>query len=180
MIIKNYNSFLESKSGKLYRYGCVMVYLNIPNWDSIVSHIDKSDLYKPEERRYGYETDPHVTILFGLYKEVSDEDVFNVFKDIKPTDISIDVNGIDIFENDDFDVVKMNVRPGILNSLNKELSKLPHTTDYPEYKPHITMAYVQKGQGQKYIESDYHYTFSQVKKIIYSKPNGDKLEITLE
>jgi 2'-5' RNA ligase len=180
MIITNYNSFLEAKSGKLYRYGCVMVYLDIPNWESIVSHIDESDLYKPDNRRYAYESDPHVTILFGLHPEVSDDDVFNVFKNIKSSDISIDISGVDIFENSDFDVVKMNVKPGILNTLNKELLKLPHTTDYPDYKPHITMAYVLPGEGQKYIQPEYQYTFDQVKKIIYSKSNGEKLEITLE
>ena len=107
MEIKKYKSFLESKSGKLYRYGCVVVYLDIPNWDSIVSHIDSEDLYK-------------------------------------------------------------------------ELSKLPHTTDYPDYQPHITIAYLQPGKGQKYIETDYKYNFNQVKKIIYSKANDQKLEITLD
>ena len=30
------------------------------------------------------------------------------------------------------------------------------------------------------IETDYKYNFNQVKKIIYSKANGQKLEITLE
>lgn len=180
MEIKNYQSFLEAKSGKLYRYGCVMVYLDIPNWDSIVSHINSEDLYKPEEKRFGLETDPHVTILYGLHSDVSDEDVFNVFKNIKASDISLDVDGIDCFENKDFDVIKMNVKSDTLNLLNKELSKLPHTTDYPDYKPHITIAYLLPGMGEKYIESDYKYTFNQVKKIIYSKANGQKLEITLE
>ena len=180
MVIKDYNKFLESKSGKLYRYGCVMVYLDIPNWDSIVSHIKSEDLYKPDEKRYGLETNPHVTILYGLHQDVSDEDVINVFSTINIGDISLDIDGIDCFENQDFDVIKMNVKSDTLNFLNKELSKLPHTTDYPDYKPHITIAYLLPGHGKKYIETDYKYNFNQVKKIIYSKSNGQKLEITLE
>jgi hypothetical protein len=77
MIITNYNSFLEAKSGKLYRYGCVMVYLDIPNWNSIVSHIDESDLYKPDNRRYGYETDPHITLLYPVEPDVKFDEVKN-------------------------------------------------------------------------------------------------------
>lgn len=180
IMIQKYQQFLEAKSGKLYRYGCVMVYLDIPNWDNIVSHIDKEDLYKPELKRFGLETDPHVTILYGLHSDVNDEDVINVFKNIKSDDIQINVDGIDIFENPEFDVIKMNVKSETLNALNQELRKLPHTSDYPDYKPHITIAYLLPGKGKGYIESDYKYSFNQIKKIIYSKANGQKLEISLE
>ena len=179
-MIRTYQQFLESKSGKLYRYGCVMVYLDIPNWENIVSHIDQEDLYKPEVKRFGLETDPHVTILYGLHSDVNDEDVINVFKDISSNDIVLNVDGIGIFENPEFDVIKMNVKSDTLNILNEELKKLPHTSDYPDYKPHITIAYLLPGTGKKYIESDYKYTFNQVKKIIYSKANGEKIEISID
>jgi 2'-5' RNA ligase len=179
-MIRTYQQFLESKSGKLYRYGCVMVYLDIPNWENIVSHIDQEDLYKPEVKRFGLETDPHVTILYGLHSDVNDEDVINVFKDISSNDIVLNVDGIGIFENPEFDVIKMNVKSDTLSILNEELKKLPHTSDYPDYKPHITIAYLLPGTGKKYIESDYKYTFNQVKKIIYSKANGQKIEISID
>lgn len=179
-MIQKYQQFLEAKSGKLYRYGCVMVYLDIPNWQNIVSHIDSEDLYKPNQGRFGIETDPHITILYGLHSNVNDEDVINVFKGLKSDELDVNVEGIDIFENPEFDVIKMNVESEKLNQLNQELRRLPHTSDFPDYKPHITIAYLLSGTGKKYIDPDYRYTFNQIKKIIYSKANGQKLEITLD
>lgn len=179
-MIQKYQQFLEAKSGKLYRYGCVMVYLDIPNWNNIVSHIDTEDLYKPNQRRFGLETDPHVTILYGLHSDVNDKDVIDVFKGLKSDELDVNVDGIDIFENEEFDVIKMNVKSEKLNHLNQELRRLPHTSDYPDYKPHITIAYLLPGTGKKYIESDYKYTFNQIKKIVYSKANGEKVEIDLD
>jgi 2'-5' RNA ligase len=179
MIITNYETFLEGKSGKLYRYGCVMLYLNIPNWKSIISRIDESDLYDAENPTHGYETSPHVTILFGLHSNVNDEDVIKVFDGLKSSDLDINIEGIDCFKNKDFDVVKMNVESNKLNELNKELSKLPHTTDYPDYKPHITLAYVLPGKGEKYIEPDYKYKFDNLDKILYKKTNGEKITISV-
>lgn len=177
--IHTYSSFLESKSGKLYKLGCVMVYLNIKNWESITSNISEEDLYKPGESRYGRETDPHITILYGLHKEVEENDIIEAFKDYNSKDTTIEVDKIDIFENEYFDVVKMDVISEFLTNMNKKLSTLPHTSDFPNYKPHITIAYVNKGCGDKYAQSNYKYTFNDIDKIVYSKPNGEKIEIPL-
>ena len=52
-MIKKYKDFFrmvqESKSGELYKYGCVMIYLNIDNWDEITSLIDEDDIYNKDE-----------------------------------------------------------------------------------------------------------------------------------
>lgn len=178
--IHTYSSFLESKSGKLYKYGCVMVYLDIPNWKSIISNISEEDLYKPEEKVYGKETDPHITLLYGLHKDVDDKDIIEMFKDYKSSEININVERIDIFENDEFDVVKMNVTSEFLTNMNKKLSTLPHTSDFPDYRPHITIAYIKKGCSDKYIQDNYKYTFNNINKIVYSKPNGEKIDISLK
>jgi 2'-5' RNA ligase len=171
MVIKSYQTFLESKN---YRYGCVMVYLDIPNWEEITSIIDKKDLYKPEDRKYGIEGNPHVTILYGLHSDVKDEDVIQIFENFDG-DIDIEVNGVDIFENDKFDVVKFNVNPqSSLQYLFDELSKLPNSNQFPDYKPHITLCYTKKGTGKKYVKDDYRYTVRNVNKICYSLSNGKK------
>jgi 2'-5' RNA ligase len=176
MRIKKFN---EMKSGDMYDYGCVMVYLDIPNWEEIVSNINHQDLYLPEDPTHGRESDPHATILYGLHPEVTDEDVRNVIKNQNLSHIILDIDGIDTFQNKDYDVVKMNVKSDVLNHLNKEMSKLPHTTDYPDYKPHVTLGYVKPGQGKKYHRPDFKHSFNKLKKIVYSKTNGEKVEIPL-
>jgi len=177
MRIKKFN---EMKSGDMYDYGCVMVYLDIPNWEEIVSSINHQDLYLPEDPTHGRESDPHATILYGLHPEVTDEDVRNVIKNQNLSHIILDIDGIDTFQNKDYDVVKMNVKSDVLNHLNKEMSKLLHTTDYPDYKPHVTLGYVKPGQGKKYHRPDFKHSFNKLKKIVYSKTNGEKVEIPLK
>ena len=176
----NLNHEQKMKSGDMYDYGCVMVYLDIPNWEEIVSGINHQDLYLPEDPTHGRESDPHTTILYGLHPEVTDEDVRNVIKSQNLSHIILDINGIDTFQNKDYDVVKMDVKSDVLNLLNKEISKLPHTTDYPDYKPHVTMAYVKPGHGKKYHRPDFNHRFNNIKKIVYSKTNGEKVEIPLK
>jgi hypothetical protein len=35
-----------------------MAYLDIKNWNNIISNIDQSDLYQPDSKRFGIETNP--------------------------------------------------------------------------------------------------------------------------
>ena len=54
--------------------------------------------------------------------------------------------------NPDYDVVKVDVESAGLHGLNKKVSEAqPNTETHPEYKPHVTIAYVRKGKGAKYV-----------------------------
>ena len=88
----------------------------------------------------------------------------------------IKLENISIFENKDFDVVKVDVISDGLNSLNKKMTKYPHTTDYPHYHPHMTIAYVKKGMGKKYAEDLKDFSITP-DKFVYSKIDGTKLSI---
>lgn len=177
MNIEKFENFVQ-KNGDLFDYGCVLVYPSIPNWNNITSIIDKEDLYKPNDPIYGYETSPHISILYGLFSNVKDQDVINVFKDISINDIEI--NGIGVFENKEYDVVKLNIKSNTLHLLNKELLKLPHTSDYYQnYHPHMTLAFVLKGRGKKYVDDNYQHNFNKINKVVYSKTNNEKIEIPL-
>lgn len=181
-MIKKYTKFLEMKkehSGADYKYGCVMVHLNVPNWNEIISYIKPEDLYKPEVERYGVETEPHITILYGLHENVNDSDVEKIVKSVDGDDIVIDITGIDIFQNDEFDVVKMTVKSEYLTKLHYELCKLPNSDKYPTYNPHITIAYVNKNMGSKYQKSNYKHHIEGVHSVIYSKPDGSKIRWTI-
>ena len=173
MKIKNYIQFIKESSG--YEYGCVMVEVPVSNWNEITSYINPEDVYTGDDDTHGIQENPHVTILYGLHKEVTPEMVKSVFEGFTK-DINIEVNGIDIFENKDYDVVKFNVNPdGALQELHDKLSEFPNSNSFPDYKPHITIAYVKSGTGKKYVKPDYKYEVKNVDKITYSMADGDKI-----
>jgi hypothetical protein len=73
--------------------------------------------------------------------------------DPDPVPIRIKLGATTLFENDDkpYDVVKIDVESADLAHLNSWVAnKLECTDKYPEYHPHITLAYVKKGLGKKY------------------------------
>jgi len=173
MIIKSYIQFIKESSG--YEYGCVMVEVPVSNWDEITSFIDPEDVYTGDDDAHGIQENPHVTILYGTHEGVTEEDVKSVFEGFTGS-INIEVDGIGVFENKDYDVVKFNVNPdGALQELHDKLSEFPNSNSFPDYKPHITIAYVNKGTGKKYVKPDYKYTVKNVDKITYSMPSGEKI-----
>ena len=177
-----YDSLITEGESKKTKYGCVMLYLEpTDELISLQDKIDDDDVFHEMidgEDDYGrtLKNKYHVTVLYGLHEEVTDEDVKDVLASESIPEINL--KNISIFENDKFDVVKIDVESEGLNKLNKKLSEYPHTTDYPDYHAHMTIAYVKKGEGKKYIETlkDLEAT---PKKFVYSKINGDKVSIPL-
>lgn len=175
MIIKSYIQFI--KESNEHKYGCVMIEVPVSNWDEIISSIDKEDIYESNEGDpKGIQNNPHLTLLYGLHDDVTLEQVKSVFNNFDG-DINIEINGIDIFENDKFDVVKFNIKPdGSLQELHDKLSELPNSDQFPDYIPHITLCYTKKGTGKKYIKDDYRYRVKNVNNITYSSASGETVK----
>ena len=188
MRFKNFDDFVfenEKEKGSKHSYGCVMLGFTYPDMNEIHEMIKPDDVYTEEDdegnKKKGLEKEPHVTLLYGLHSdEINDSDIKNVcfeyeFDTMKLKDVSI-------FENDDFDVLKFDVEGNSLNECNSRLSEFPFTTDFPEYHPHATIAYLTKGSGSKYVTAVKERMKSKLKEgldvvpttIIYSKPSGDK------
>jgi 2'-5' RNA ligase len=171
IIIKKYTQFIKESSE--YKYGCIMIETPFPNWKEITSMISPEDLYDREEGDFIQEN-PHLTIFYGLHSNVKTEVVEDVFRNFTG-DIKIEGTGIGIFENEEFDVVKFNINPqGSLQSLFNEFMKLPNSCTYTDYSPHITIAYVKKGCGQKYINDKFQVKVDDFDRVCYSMPNGEK------
>lgn len=176
MIIKKYIQFVkEAING--YKYGCVMIEVPISNWDEITSWIDPNDVYESKgDSTYGVQENPHLTLLYPVLENAKFDEIKNVLRSTLNHEISIEIDKIDVFENEEFDVVKFNVKNNeYLNKIHENLkNNIPNDDKYDIYRPHITLAYIKKGLGKKYIRNDYKYTIKNVNKICYSLSNGEK------
>lgn len=132
------------------QYSCLMY--EFPFWMAQriiewgVDHIPNDALYEEkEDPSYGRELKIHCTIFFGIHTNdgelvktlLCDEEAF-----------SIKLGKTSYFENCKFDVVKIDVEGGNLYRLHDKIKTQLETTDpYPNYCPHVTIAYVKKGFG---------------------------------
>lgn len=157
-----------------YDYGCVMVYFDFPQMEDLHNLIDTVDL---DPNQKGLETECHVTLLYGIHSnEVTDEQVKEAARGMAGP---IKLHNASLFEND-FDVLKLEAENPTLHGCNFNLRQLPHTSTYPDYKPHATIAYLKKGEGRKYTEAlmDKSYTVTPTH-LIYSRPDGSKVKFDL-
>jgi hypothetical protein len=174
-LIKKLELFMEKKEEEVtYDYGCVMLDTPFENWNLITSMICEEDLVEvTEDIKKAIEDEPHTTILYGLHKKVTMDDVKEVFKDAKP--ITLKMSNLSCFENDDFDVLKFDVESTDLNKMNKSLTdNLEYSTDYPDYHPHITVAYLKPGTAKKYCKDLDSIELSGMTKILWSPADGEK------
>jgi len=166
----------KSKAKKVHDFGCAMLYFNNPKLKQIHSEIEDKDIYIDDnDDSFGLEDESHTTLLYGLHEEVSDADVISTIRKHKfPNKIKL--NNVSLFENDKYDVLKFDVVEPVLNKVNKNLTKFPHTTSFPDYHPHATIAYIKKGKGKKYVGKFKNMNIDvSPSEIVYSKTDGSKI-----
>lgn len=171
---------LKENSTSHYDYGCVMLNLDFPlikTWQKLIL---KDDLYEePGDLTYGLEDTPHVTLLYGLHSEVTLEQVENVLRGFKFSPCKI--HNFSIFRNNTkYEVMKFDVVGKNLKEANNALKTLPNTNSFPDYKPHMTLAYVKPFVGSLYIPEFRGLQYIvPIKEIIYSTVSGEKHKINL-
>lgn len=142
-------------------------------------HLYHSD--NPErDGRYGRESEPHVTVRYGL-----------TGTDAAPVQLSVTGCGpvrarlgkVSSFENADkpYDVLYAEVVSEDLHHLNALVKASCECVDtHPVYTPHLTLAYVRKGLAQQYVGDTrfegQELTFSS---ITFSPHTGERVEIPL-
>lgn len=179
-MIKFKDFLLENKIEP--KIGCVMLYFEIDNWIQIIKqYIDKDDLYKHLDDDFGLCKYPHTTILFGIHHN---DDLPNQVKEyLIPLDELEDIyiKNISIFENEEFDVVKMDIESKSLKKMNKKLTKnFEFSNDHPDYHPHMTIAYVKKGMGDKYKTKITDKIVLEPGKYVYSSPAPEYKKTTIK
>lgn len=127
----------------------------------------------------GRESAPHITVKYGLHGE-KHEPVQQALNGEGP--IAATLGKTSLFSNEDADVLKVDVDSPDLHRLNRKIAALPHTDTHPDYKPHLTVAYLKPGEGKRYAGQDVpgvtgkRVTFNSV---TFSGKDGNKTEIPL-
>lgn len=168
----------------LYQYSSVQV--NVPDIlaDQIIDwgdeKIAEKDVYAPpNDYIHGREDEPHITLLYGIHAHTPIESRL-LLSERPPFEVKL--GQVSIFTtNVEFDVVKIEVTGPELFKLNNLLtSNIKNTTHYVNYKPHITISYVNKNAckdliGNKHFEG-WKWT---VNSLVFSSTNGQKSPIRL-
>lgn len=101
----------------------------------------------PDDLAFGREDEPHITLLYHL----SDNDpkpVESIMSRQKPFDVTLGKTSL-FTTNDFFDVLKIDVSGDGLYRTNQLLvSGIAPPRQYPQYVPHVTLAYLNKGDGR--------------------------------
>jgi hypothetical protein len=182
MVMIKLKDLIKENSKSTYSFGCVMLYFTFPEIKKIHSLISPSDIYTEDgDNTFGLEDEPHTTLLYGLHEGVSDADVERVLD--KYTYYTCKIHTPSLFNNESYDVLKFEVSGDNLHQTNGDLKQLPHTSSYPNYIPHLTIGYIKKGEGQKYVNMLNNAGLNEFwlapQYGVYSKPDGSKSHIQL-
>lgn len=147
----------------------------------MASHIHDEDLADD-----GREAEPHTTVKYGLHLDSPDE-LARLVSNFGP--VRVKLGNVSLFPanekqtqrgGDQYDVVKVDVESPDLHRLNKLISDhLPHTDTHPDYKPHITIAYVKPGVGKRYVGQPVGGEFTANSFLFAPRDRSGKVEVPL-
>ena len=147
-------------------YAFLMIEYETPKFiKDLQNSIKKEELYFEENNNdYGLEKDSHVTLVPCLDNDVSLKELKKYLKNISDYDIIL--TDISKFECENFDVLKCAVQSKVLKDTNKEIRKhFDSHTEFKDYTPHLTIAYMQHGMADK-------YTKNILDKLVHLKPKN--------
>lgn len=155
---KNANQFREMYAElgiNIDKLGCIMLDLDGSTIDNFIKEDDL--VYAKNPDRFWIKgfvgLHPHVTLLYGLMasgKSTYHDHVRTVLKDWELEEVMVDHVGY--FESPYPDepyyciVAHLHITPELKEGHNR-LQLLPHINTFPEYKAHITIAYIRKDEA---------------------------------
>lgn len=143
------------------------------------NNIPDSDIYD-EEEKYGRENEIHCTIKYDLHTN-DIRKIKNKVKEFGKFDIELGEISRFVPKEKDYDVVKIAVEGERLHELNKILSELENSDKFTCYKPHVTIAYINKGTNSNLSGlRPFDGEKISVTEITFSPKNGQKETVSLE
>lgn len=163
-------------------YGFLMIKYDKPELiQELQNMIPYEELYNEDDNDdYGLENMCHVTLVPCLDRHL---DVNELKKELQELNkYSILLSNISKFENDNYDVLKCDVGSINLLKTNDDIcSKFPTFSEYKEYHPHMTIAYLKKGMADKYLQdSIMPLVVLHPKCFIWSGSNEDESDLNIE
>jgi 2'-5' RNA ligase len=118
----------------------------------IHNKISDEEVYTEKDKEYGIEHETHVTVVPCLDNDVNLDKIKKMLEPLEKYKLML--NNISMFTNNEkFDVLKCDANSFILKDTNKKItSKFPTHSEYKEYNPHVTIAYLKKDIGEKYTK----------------------------
>lgn len=167
------NTLLENRNKSVSK-GCLMAMVPKKYAEAILrfNHklIKEEDLYT-EGTEYGREIEPHITIRYGFLKDLNELDIRQLLKGHKP--FMVEIYGLNRFDpSPKYDVAMFKTSSPVLKQLNELSGIYPNECDYDEYRPHLTLAYVQKGKFP-HVKEGFKLNVP-ISEICYSPISGGK------
>lgn len=121
--------------------------------DFVHQYIEDKDVYKDEDIP-GKENKPHITILYGIKEQKPNIEKITQVLQNHPAMATVDWVGLGKFEAATHDVLFIAIESDEAAELFRDFNQLypDNANSHPNYKPHTTLAYLQKGMADKYIE----------------------------
>lgn len=143
------NTFIESSEN--YDYICVKAenFLNttqINELEELQKVIPKNEVYIDNDGSKGLEKDFHITVFYGLLPHKYNYKLIKQYIQKNFENITIKVFGPSYFDREDrnYKVLKLDIESQDLEKIHNYIRTLPNEETFPEYKPHLTIAYLHK------------------------------------
>lgn len=134
-------------------YGFLMIGYEKPKMiQELQNKIPYDELYTEEGNDdYGIEDECHVTLVPCMDKHLDLSQLKLELEELNKYGVLL--SNISKFENEKFDVLKCDVGSMNLLITNEKIrSKFPTFSEYKDYHPHMTIAYMKKGMADKYLQ----------------------------
>lgn len=136
------------------KYAFLMIKYDTPEFiKELQNNIPEDELYKDDEsdNDYGIEKETHVTLAPCLDNNINLGKIKSHLKEIHRYKTIL--TNISLFRNDKYDVLKCDAQSVVLKDTNKSITdEFPTHSEFKEYHPHLTIAYLKSGMGDKYVK----------------------------